>query len=238
MTGPHRRPASFSPTVAPALLRKAGRPSVAADLGGAVALASPAAHPRDLLSRVAVMSVARQLASTGTATATIMLSGPGGGATTGPVTYSVSVTGDGTDGTPSGTVTIDDTVNQCTAPLDGSGNGSCQLGESASVSPYSVTATYNGDDVYASVATTISETVAQALPAVVLTGLAGSNGVVTYDVTVSGLEFSRRPGADRHGDRHRQQRGILYDGHPRPVRQRQLCDHGLNALYRHGRLRR
>jgi len=129
------------------------------------------------------MSVARQLLSTGTSVPSLSLSGPVA-ATTGPVSYSTLVSG--SDGTPTGTVTISDTLASCTVSLDGSGGGSCQLVESAALSPYSVTATYNGDGTYESLTATISETVGLALPAAVLTGVAGSGGVVTYDVTVSG----------------------------------------------------
>ena len=103
---------------------------------------------------------------------------------TGSVTYSVGVTGDG--GTPTGDFTIADGVNTCSGTLDGSGTGSCSLTEYAAYGTYSVTASYDGDAVYASAnSSPIEVGLGQATPSVSLTGQDEGSGTVDYSVTVN-----------------------------------------------------
>ncbi|MGA2529963.1 MAG: MBG domain-containing protein [Acidimicrobiales bacterium] len=106
---------------------------------------------------------------------------------TGSVTYGVTVTGDGTDGTPSGDFTISDGVNACSGTLDGSGTGSCSLTEYAAYGLYTLTASYDGDSVYTSAESDpLDVTLATATPSVLLTGQDEGSGVVDYSVTVNG----------------------------------------------------
>jgi Bacterial Ig-like domain (group 1)/Bacterial Ig-like domain (group 3)/Putative Ig domain len=64
----------------------------------------------------------------------------------GSVSYTATVSG--TNGTPTGTVTVSDNkAPVCMITLSG-GTGSCSISETASASPYSVTAAYSGDNAY------------------------------------------------------------------------------------------
>ncbi|HEY5025138.1 MAG TPA: Ig-like domain repeat protein [Acidimicrobiales bacterium] len=78
-------------------------------------------------------------------------------ATPGPVTYTVTVSGAGP--TPTGSVNIaDNQGGTCSINPLVSGSGSCAITESASLSPYTVTATYSGDSNYNSAIATASLT--------------------------------------------------------------------------------
>jgi hypothetical protein len=76
-------------------------------------------------------------------------------ATSGPVGYQATVSGTGP--TPTGSVTISDGQGgSCTIASLGSGSGGCAIDESASLSPYTVTASYSGDNDYFPSAGTIT----------------------------------------------------------------------------------
>jgi hypothetical protein len=73
----------------------------------------------------------------------------------GPVTYTVTVTGSGA--TPTGSVAVSDNQGgSCSIPSLASGAGSCAIDESASLSPYTVTASYSGDGNYNPGTTTLA----------------------------------------------------------------------------------
>jgi hypothetical protein len=78
----------------------------------------------------------------------------------------------------------------CSIPSLSAGAGSCSIVENASDSPYTVTATYNGDSNYASGATNSVERECRtsAPRSVAITGNPNpaGTGSVTYDVTVTG----------------------------------------------------
>jgi hypothetical protein len=128
--------------------------------------------------------------------ATVSIAGTPNPATTGSVTYDVTVSG--APGTaPTGTVGVDDgeggtcTVNNLTDDGlgDGVSTGNCPIIENASGSPYTVTATYNGDSTYSAGAdNTVTENVNTATPTVGITGNPnpGTTGSITYDVSVTG----------------------------------------------------
>ncbi len=102
------------------------------------------------------------------ATPTVDLSAAPSAATSGPVTYSVTVQGVPGGRTPGGTVEVSDGQGgQCTVTLR-AGNGSCSLTETASGSPYTVTATYQGDAYYTPASATVTERVGEATPTVQL----------------------------------------------------------------------
>ena len=100
-------------------------------------------------------------AAVGTDTATVTITGNPNPGSTGSITYDVTVTpvtiG---DATPTGSVDVDDGKSgTCVIALDNTGAGSCSITESASGSPYSVIATYNGDPIYAMSTGPVTETV-------------------------------------------------------------------------------
>ena len=106
-------------------------------------------------------------------------------ATTGPVSYSVVVTGGGS--TPTGSVSVSDGTGICAiATLDGTGSGSCSIVENAADSPFTVTAAYSGDGNYAGGTGTTTEVVRLGTPTMVLTGQSTGADTVDYIVTVSG----------------------------------------------------
>jgi hypothetical protein len=122
------------------------------------------------------------------ATANVSITGNPNPATTGSVSYDVTVTGSGA--TPTGTVAVDD-GNGGTCPITlSTGAGNCSIVENAANSPYTVTATYtSGDGNYSSGATnTVNEVVTAGTPTVSITGNPnpGPTGSIVYDVTVSG----------------------------------------------------
>ena len=103
----------------------------------------------------------------GTASPTVTVSGVPNPATTGPVSYSVLVTGAGA--TPTGSVSVSDGQGgSCIIASLGSGSGSCSITENASGSPYTVTGTYSGDANYSSGTSTTAETVNPATPTLTL----------------------------------------------------------------------
>jgi hypothetical protein len=71
----------------------------------------------------------------------------------GPVSYTATVSSVGP--APSGVVSIADGTDDCSFAVSGNGPGSCTLDQQASLSPYTVEATYAGDPYYADVTTTI-----------------------------------------------------------------------------------
>ena len=76
-------------------------------------------------------------------------------AVSGPVSYAVTVTGAGT--APTGSVEVaDDEGGACSISSLTAGAGSCAINESASLSPYTVTASYSGDSNYSSAVGSIS----------------------------------------------------------------------------------
>jgi hypothetical protein len=98
----------------------------------------------------------------GTGTATVTITGNPNPGTPGSITYDVTVAPVTTgDTTPTGSVDVADGAGgTCSiAVLDNTGAGSCSITESASVSPYTVIATYNGDPIYAISAGNVMETV-------------------------------------------------------------------------------
>lgn len=73
----------------------------------------------------------------------------------GPVDYAVTASGNGP--TPTGSVSVSDNQGgNCTIPTLTGGQGSCSIDESASLSPYTVTASYSGDTNYGAISTTIT----------------------------------------------------------------------------------
>ena len=107
-------------------------------------------------------------------------------AVTGPVSYTVTVTG--VSGVrPTGDVSVSDGTRTCSIPaLNGSGAGSCTIVEPAGT--HAIQAGYFGDHNYTSASGTLSETVAKATPTVTLTATPANakKGKVTYKVTVTG----------------------------------------------------
>ena len=96
-----------------------------------------------------VRCIARASIDGGTASPTVTVSGVPNPATTGPVSYSVLVTGAGA--TPTGSVSVSGGQGgSCIIASLGSGSGSCSITENASESPYTVTGTYSGDANYSS----------------------------------------------------------------------------------------
>jgi hypothetical protein len=96
------------------------------------------------------------------------------------VTYSVNVSGSQT-ASPTGSVVVsDDHGGTCTITSLSSGSGSCQIAESASFSPYIVTAQYPGDAVYGASGVTITEAAA------VSSGGTASTGTDQISATASG----------------------------------------------------
>ncbi|MGO8875274.1 MAG: hypothetical protein ACLQNG_05840, partial [Acidimicrobiales bacterium] len=121
-------------------------------------------------------------------TPTVKITGPSG-ATTGQVSYSVSVSGPAGADVPSGGLTVsDDSAGTCTiTSLDASGDGSCSIVENATDSPFTVTASYAGDANYNGATATTTETVGPRTPTVKITGPSGATtGQVSYSVSVSG----------------------------------------------------
>jgi hypothetical protein len=121
-------------------------------------------------------------------TPTVKITGPSG-ATTGQVSYSVSVSGPAGADVPSGGLTVsDDSAGTCTiTSLDASGDGSCSIVENATDSPFTVTASYGGDANYNGATATTTETVGHGEATVTVTGAAGATtGPVSYSVTASG----------------------------------------------------
>jgi hypothetical protein len=109
---------------------------------------------------------------------------PQAGATTGLVSYQVSVAGPAGAVVPTGSVQVSDGSNVCTAALT-SGAGGCSIEETAG--GYSITASYGGDTNYSNATGTGSETVGLGLPAVTVTPSAGATtGLVSYGVSVAG----------------------------------------------------
>jgi hypothetical protein len=108
------------------------------------------------------------------------------GATTGDVSYGVNVAGPAGAVTPTGYVIVSDGTNQCTvSSLDGSGAGSCPIGEGAGT--YSINATYYGDNNYTTAQGSGHETVLQATPTLHPGGTTGAvTGNVTFSVSVAG----------------------------------------------------
>ena len=175
--------------VAPNPAGRAATASSTRQLIGHVTTASPV---RQLMDHAATASSARgpgPLDSLDTLVPTVAVSGPSGpsGATTGPVVYIVTVSGDGA--TPTGSVTVfDGAGGSCSIPnLDDTGSGTCSITENAAESPFSVAASYSGDGNYTSATGKTTETVAKATPTVSVSGPSSAvTGVIDYVVTISG----------------------------------------------------
>jgi hypothetical protein len=113
---------------------------------------------------------------------------PQAGATTGLVSYGVSVAGPAGAVVPTGSVTVSDGTNSCGISLV-SGSGTCSIAEGAG--SYSLTATYNGDSNYLGATGSADETVARATATVKGSVQAGPvAGDVTYSVSVAGSDSS------------------------------------------------
>ncbi len=88
-------------------------------------------------------------------TPTIVVTGSALPSSSGPVTYTVTVTGSGA--TPTGSVAVSDNYGgSCTIPILSAGLGSCAIDESASLSPYTETVSYSGDGNYDPGTTTLT----------------------------------------------------------------------------------
>ena len=182
--------------VAPNPAGRAATASSTRQLIGHVTTASPV---RQLMDHAATASSARgpgPLDSLDTLVPTVAVSGPSGpsGATTGPVVYIVTVSGDGA--TPTGSVTVfDGAGGSCSIPnLDDTGSGTCSITENAAESPFSVTASYSDDLNYTSATGYTNDDVALATPTVTVTGQSGATtGPVAYGVTVSGPTGAATP---------------------------------------------
>ncbi|MGA2521317.1 MAG: choice-of-anchor Q domain-containing protein [Acidimicrobiales bacterium] len=88
-------------------------------------------------------------------TPAIVLTGSALPSSPGPVTYTVTVTGSGA--TPTGSVAVSDNLGgSCSIPILSAGSGSCAIDETASLSPYTVTASYSGDGNYSSGTTSLT----------------------------------------------------------------------------------
>ncbi len=88
-------------------------------------------------------------------TPAIVITGSALPTSSGPVTYTVTVTGSGA--TPTGSVAVSDNQGgSCSIPILSAGSGRCAIDESASLSPYTVTAGYSGDGNYSSGTTSLS----------------------------------------------------------------------------------
>jgi hypothetical protein len=116
-------------------------------------------------------------------------------ATPGPVTYDVAATGTGP--APTGMVTVSDGQGgSCSIPTLSSGLGSCAIDESASLSPYAVTASYSGDSFYFSATASITVsggvstngTATATNNQVSATATGGTDGVDTVGVTHYGAD--------------------------------------------------
>jgi hypothetical protein len=126
----------------------------------------------------------------GQATPTVAVSGQSG-QSTGPVSIAVTVTGPTGAGAPTGSVTISDANNSCSISSLDSGEGSCALVENASEDGQTVTASYGGDTNYVAAKATTTENVSLAAPTVAVSGPSSAiTGIITYNVTVSGLGAS------------------------------------------------
>jgi hypothetical protein len=100
-----------------------------------------------------------------TATPTVAITGNPNPGATGNVTYHVTVSGPAGAATPTGTVSVDDGQSgTCTPNLNNTGTASCVFAELAENSPYTVTASYPGDDNYSSASKSMSEMVNPANP--------------------------------------------------------------------------
>ena len=100
--------------------------------------------------------------------------------------YSVAVSGSGP--TPTGSVLVSDGQgDSCAVPSLSSGSGFCFITENASGGPFTITATYFGDDNYSAAVTTLTETVTPALPVLYIAPSANPapSGPVDYSVTVA-----------------------------------------------------
>ena len=170
----------------------AGRAATASSTRQLIGHVTTALPVRQLMDHAATASSARgpgPLDSLDTLVPTVAVSGPSGpsGATTGPVVYIVTVSGDGA--TPTGSVTVfDGAGGSCSIPnLDDTGSGTCSITENAAESPFSVTASYSGDGNYTSATGKTTETVAKATPTVSVSGPSSAvTGVIDYVVTISG----------------------------------------------------
>ncbi len=108
-------------------------------------------------------------------------------ATSGPVSYTVAVTG--ASGTPTGSVTIvDGQGGSCLVSPLSSGGGSCAIVEDAGSSPYTITATYSGDSSYSTESTVLSIVIVKATPTLTVAPapLPATSGPVSYSVAVTG----------------------------------------------------
>ena len=118
--------------------------------------------------------------------ATVTITPAANPATSGPVVYSVTVTGGGP--TPTGTVDLSDGQGEgCWVTLI-SGAAGCAITESATDSPYQVTAVYSGDNYYATATSGMEETVTAAPSQTAITPSSNpaNEGPVTYTVLVTG----------------------------------------------------
>ena len=126
------------------------------------------------------------LGTSGVGTSTVNITPSANPAVSGPVIYSVSVTGAGP--TPTGSVTVSDGEGGTCSVTLVSGAAGCAITESAHESPYCVTASYSGDSYYAANSGGIIETVEPATATIVLTPSSdpANQGSVTYTALVTG----------------------------------------------------
>jgi len=109
-------------------------------------------------------------------------------AVSGPVSYSVAVTGGALGPLATGSVSVSDGQGgACSVTLVG-GVGGCSMTETALYSPYQVTASYSGDGNYAAASGGITEAVNRAMAGVTLTPSSNpaDGGLVDYAVQVTG----------------------------------------------------
>jgi photosystem II stability/assembly factor-like uncharacterized protein len=117
------------------------------------------------------------------ATPTVKITANPSKAKSGPVTYTVTVTG--IAGTPTGSVTVTGKTSSCHIGALASGKGHCAINEPAGT--FRVSAAYSGNANYAATTGHLEETVAKATPSVTVTAPASpKRGFVTYTVKVTG----------------------------------------------------
>jgi hypothetical protein len=125
-----------------------------------------------VIACLAVVGSATSASAQGGIVPTVTVTPSPSPATTGAVNYAVSVTDQSSQGTPTGSVTVDDGLgNSCPISLSASGDftssGNCSIEEPAG--SLNISADYAGDTNYAEATGTTTETVNAATPTVTVT---------------------------------------------------------------------